>query len=272
MQTEAPFKKPLLKYFALTYLIFLILFGITGAMIALDVPKIIPDVIQVVCAWAPTFAFLILFKKLVPDMTFGTFIKRQFSSKVTLRQLLSVIGIQLLVFIGVIVLVSIINKTSLFSVINASATVIVLGFFNMLIRGPLGEELGWRGYALGQLQKKHSPLRSSLIISVVWGFWHTPLWFVTTGYTGSQLISYIALFLLGIMTISVIITYFYNMNKNLLVPILIHQLLNYLGSLVTADPLQIMLYQSLLYLVIAVVLIVTNPKKFIGVSNTVSQR
>jgi membrane protease YdiL (CAAX protease family) len=264
MRAETTFKKPLLKYFALTYLIFLVLFGITGAMIALNMPKIIPDVLQVVCAWSPTFAFLILYNKLVPDLTLGEFIKRQFSSKVALGRLLFVIGIQVLVLVCMIVLISIMNKTPLLTVINTSTSVIVLGFFNMLIRGPLGEELGWRGYALNQMQKNHSPLISSLIVGVVWGFWHTPLWFVTSGYTGSQLIIYIALFLLGIITISIIITYFYNANKNLLIPIIIHQLLNYLGSFINADALQVMFWQSSLYLVIAIVLIVANPKKCIS--------
>jgi len=44
--------------------------------------------------------------------------------------------------------------------------------------GPLGEELGWRGFALPRLQARFSPLVSSLIIGVVWTFWHTPMfWF-----------------------------------------------------------------------------------------------
>lgn len=268
MQAKTTFKKPLLKYFVLTYLIFLVLFGMTGVMLAINAPKFIPDVLQVVCAWAPTFAFLILYKKLVPNLSLGEFLKRKFSSKVAWRQLLSVVGIQLLVLICIIALVSVVNKAPLLTIINTSASVIVLGFFNMLIRGPLGEELGWRGYALNQLQKNHSPLRSSLIIGVVWGFWHTPLWIVTSGFSGSQLIYYIVLFLVVIISISVIITYFYNMNKNLLIPIIIHQLLNYLGSFVNADGLQVMLYQSSLYLVIAIVLIVANPKKFFEISSS----
>lgn len=267
MQSEATIKKPLLKYFILTYVIFLVLFGITGAMIALNAPIFVPYVLQIVCAWSPTFAFLLLYKKLVPDLTLGEFIKRQFRSKVALGQLLSVIGIQMLVLIGVIVLISIVNKTPMLSLVNTSALVLVIGFFDMLIRGPLGEELGWRGYALNHLQKTYSPLSSSLIIGVVWGFWHTPLWIVTSGYAGSQLIAYAALFVVGLISISVIMTYFYNKSKNLLTPIVIHQLMNYLGSIVNADGFQTMLYQSLLYLVIALILVIVNPKKFMVINS-----
>jgi membrane protease YdiL (CAAX protease family) len=125
----------------------------------------------------------------------------------------------------------------------------------------LGEEIGWRGYALNQLQKTHSPLISSLIIGTVWGFWHAPLWFVTSGYAGSQLIEYIALFLVGIYSISVVMTYFYNKNKNLLIPIVMHQLLNYFGFIIKTDGLQMMFYMSLLYLAVAIVLIAVNPQK-----------
>ena len=35
-----------------------------------------------------------------------------------------------------------------------------------------GEEIGWRGYVLPRLQAKHHALASSLIIGIIWGFWH----------------------------------------------------------------------------------------------------
>lgn len=44
--------------------------------------------------------------------------------------------------------------------------------------GPLAEELGWRGWLLPRLQSLMSPLRASLVIGVVWTFWHLPMfWF-----------------------------------------------------------------------------------------------
>jgi len=39
----------------------------------------------------------------------------------------------------------------------------------------LGEEPGWRGFALPRLQKLHSPLIASLILAPIWALWHLPL-------------------------------------------------------------------------------------------------
>lgn len=44
-----------------------------------------------------------------------------------------------------------------------------------LLGGPLGEESGWRGYALPRLQCCFSPLASSLILGFLWANWHLPL-------------------------------------------------------------------------------------------------
>jgi len=44
-----------------------------------------------------------------------------------------------------------------------------------LLGGPLGEEIGWRGFLLPVLLKKNGPLAASLLLAVVWGLWHLPI-------------------------------------------------------------------------------------------------
>lgn len=44
-----------------------------------------------------------------------------------------------------------------------------------LFGGPLGEEAGWRGFALPRLQRRFHPLTASLILGFLWANWHLPL-------------------------------------------------------------------------------------------------
>ena len=54
----------------------------------------------------------------------------------------------------------------------------------LIIFAGMGEEFGWRGFALPRLQARHNALVSSLIIGALWAIWHIPLYFIegTTQY------------------------------------------------------------------------------------------
>src|SRR4051812_33191997 len=39
----------------------------------------------------------------------------------------------------------------------------------------LGEEPGWRGFALPRSQRRHTPFVASLILAPIWALWHLPL-------------------------------------------------------------------------------------------------
>jgi len=44
--------------------------------------------------------------------------------------------------------------------------------------GPLGEELGWRGFALPRLEHRISGRNAALLLGIVWGVWHLPAFFI----------------------------------------------------------------------------------------------
>jgi CAAX protease family protein len=54
-----------------------------------------------------------------------------------------------------------------------------LSFLNFVVFVLIvGEELGWRGYALPKLLAERSALAASLILGALWGAWHLPTFFV----------------------------------------------------------------------------------------------
>jgi len=77
----------------------------------------------------------------------------------------------------------------------------------MLIFVALGEEVGWRGYALPALQARYSALISSVILGVMWGLWHLPLFFnPDTFYSNLPFIVWLAF----IVPFAILITWVFN--------------------------------------------------------------
>jgi uncharacterized protein len=59
----------------------------------------------------------------------------------------------------------------------ALIAVLPLVYVAQIFSSPLLEEFGWRGYMQPHLQKVFGVLTSSIIIGIIWGFWHLPLIF-----------------------------------------------------------------------------------------------
>jgi uncharacterized protein len=91
-----------------------------------------------------------------------------------------------------------------------SVTTVLMMFAVRLVNpgdGALGEEPGWRGFALPGLQSTLSPLVSTLILGVLVTGWHVPLLFVEDGLLQPSII---VGFLLGTMAVTFWYTWMFN--------------------------------------------------------------
>jgi membrane protease YdiL (CAAX protease family) len=68
----------------------------------------------------------------------------------------------------------------------------------------LGEETGWRGYALPRLQRGRSALSATVLLWVFWALWHLPLFFYLYDVT------IIVGFLFGLLAGAITFTWLYN--------------------------------------------------------------
>ncbi len=251
-------KRNLRTYFILAYVIFWLLLVVTGLSIALNVPPAVQTVMETVCAWAPTFALLIMHKRVFPGVPLRTWLRNQFPKVGALDFIVPAV-LQVLALACAVSAYLAINGKPLGSLQFVAAIDVLPLLVVKLTSGPMGEELGWRAYALSEKQKRSSPLVSSLFIGVIWGFWHLPLWLLA-GFSGGTLALYVASFLVAIISTSVLITFFYNRSGNILVAVWIHFLFNFLLSAVKIDTVPLLAYTSITYLVVALLVVAFGRK------------
>jgi membrane protease YdiL (CAAX protease family) len=110
---------------------------------------------------------------------------------------------------------------------------ILMGFLAALTFGPLAEELGWRGFALPELQKRLNPLLASLVLGLIWWTWHLPSLLIPT-YQWAVGGMPILLYLILIMPGSVLAAWIYNNSRGSALPaILFHGSMNFSMSMLS---------------------------------------
>ncbi|SDK58496.1 CPBP family intramembrane glutamic endopeptidase [Natronorubrum texcoconense] len=98
------------------------------------------------------------------------------------------------------------------------------------------EEIGWRGFAQPELQQRYGGLVAAIVIGVLWGGWHLPLFFDPTApHAQWPLASQLAYFI-GIIGFSVLLAWVYNgSGGSILLVMIMHGSENALGALVPLD-------------------------------------
>ena len=76
----------------------------------------------------------------------------------------------------------------------------------VLLFNGFGEEIGWRGFALPALLARHGPLKSALIVAVIWALWHTPAFWTIEGYRSMSVPVLVGGFGIGLLCGSIVLT------------------------------------------------------------------
>lgn len=93
-----------------------------------------------------------------------------------------------------------------------------------MLGGQIGEELGWRGYALLRLARTLGLGAASIVLGVIWAAWHLPLFFILGGDTVGQSFPF---YLMQVTAISVAVAWLYTKtNGSLLLTMLFHAAVN----------------------------------------------
>ena len=89
----------------------------------------------------------------------------------------------------------------------------------------LGEETGWRGFALPRLQKGRSALAATLILAAFWALWHLPQFFYL--FDPTMAVAWV----IGLFAGAVILTWLYNSaNNSILMVAIWHACFNFMTA------------------------------------------
>lgn len=252
------------KYIILTYIVFWVMILVIGATVSVITNSnyYAMQWVVVVCSWSPTIVLLIMFKKLFHSITIKEFYKNAFKDKLSLSSFSFSTIIILSVFFISMLFYSYVRKDSLFHNLSITAPAIFWSLLFSVFQGASGEESGWRGYLLPEMSKKYGWVKGNIILGFVWAFWHLPLWFISSGYSGLELIQYIVVFITFVVSFAILIGWIQLRCKNLFLAFWMHFLFNFLSTIVSVDILTPMMIMALLYLGIAnAILIRTSYKK-----------
>jgi membrane protease YdiL (CAAX protease family) len=90
-----------------------------------------------------------------------------------------------------------------------------VAFVAIFLETGLPEEIGWRGFALPRMQPRYGPLWGTLLLGVLWAFWHL-LYFLTPDQGGgpgtgfATFLTNFPIFLLFVVALAIIFTWVFN--------------------------------------------------------------
>ena len=212
------------RYVILAYALFwALVMGLCGtASMVFHAPQLVMRMLSDITAWSPTFALLILFRKLLPETKLSDFLKKCFCGRLRLSLFLVATVVMLGGTFASVGIVSLLEGKPFGAYFSLGGYPFVASFFLSLFSGPMGEELGWRGYLRPELNQKYGFLKGSVVQGIIWAFWHALLWFVDSEFMDARMIVYVLSNVIVITSIALIMNVILEKENNLLYSVWIH--------------------------------------------------
>lgn len=151
-----------------------------------------------------------------------------------------------------------------FTDLMAAPVMLPLAAFISFMSGPWSEEFGWRGYALEPIIKRFGAIKGTVILGILWGAWHLPLYFMPAtwhGQMGFRLAGFWTFMTLSI-GLSMVMTWVYqNTNRSILSGILIHFASNFSAQLIAPSSDRFEILRTVILLSVGIAGIIVSSRK-----------
>jgi membrane protease YdiL (CAAX protease family) len=103
---------------------------------------------------------------------------------------------------------------------------VALGVTVGLVIG-LGEEIGWTGFAVPRLRHRLGTMSTGLVVGLVWGAWHFPLFWQAETFSGPEPLALLLVRLFSwLPALRILLVWAFDRTDSLLVPALMHGLVS----------------------------------------------
>ena len=232
-------RHPLVSYFVLAYVLAWVLWlplvlskgggiGLIPFTTSADVRSLLPSLILILGSLAPALAAIIMSASVGGWAAVKQLLRRMVQVRAGMQWYVVALFVPLvasfvpaLLFVGSTVFLRVFSLQGVVSLLGY----VIVTFIGLVLGSPIGEEPGWRGFALPRLQQRYGALQASLILGPLWGLWHLPLFFTGWGavYQNIGVLLGILLYVLVVISFSIFMTWLFNNTRgSLFLAILAH--------------------------------------------------